>query len=215
MKPASRYNIFDGIHCLLFDLDDTLYPQDNGIWEKVGGRIDRFLVDRMNIPPKEVRDLRSRLFHQYGTTLRGLQIENQVNMDEYLHFVHDVPLEEYISPDPTLNQILSIFPQRKVIFTNAYAPHALRVLDILGVAHHFEQIVDIYTLYPYCKPEVESYHKALDAIAETAKNCLLIDDNPKNLAVAQSLGMKTISIGKYRHDGSPHIVEIKGLSQLL
>lgn len=216
MKPANHHNFYDSIRCLLFDLDDTLYPQDNGIWEKIGGRIDHFLVERMNISPGDVRALRSRLFHQYGTTLRGLQVEHEVDMDEYLQYVHDIPYEEFLTEDPELDRVLATLPQqKKVIFTNAHIPHAQKVLNILGVGHHFEKIVDIYALYPYCKPEVEAFHKALTTIDQQAEHCLLIDDNPNNLAVAQSLGMKTISIGKYRHNSSPHIEDIKAIVELL
>ncbi len=215
MNNAQHDNLLENIHCLLFDLDDTLYPQDSGVWDRVGVRINQYLVDRMHIPAEEVSALRSRLFIQYGTTLRGLQVEDQVNMKEYLDFVHDVPLEDILSPDPELDQILSTLPLRKVVFTNAYTPYAQQVLALLGINHHFEQIIDIYTLYPYCKPEAQAFHKALEAVGEEAEHCLLIDDNPKNLAMAQSLGMKTVSIGKYRHDGSPHISEIKEIQLLL
>jgi putative hydrolase of the HAD superfamily len=214
-KPTDDYNPFENIRCILFDLDDTLYPRESGAWDRVRIRIDQFLIEKMGFPPDDVPALRSRLFHQYGTTLRGLQIENQVDMDDYLRFVHDAPLEDILSPDPELDQVLRALHQRKVIFTNAYAPHAYRVMEILGVQDHFDQVVDIYTIYPYCKPEVEAFNKCLAFISEVPENCLLIDDNPSNLDSAQALGMGTISVGIHRHNGSPHIADIKHLSHLL
>ena len=215
MKPTPSQMSFENIRCLLIDLDDTLYPQESGAWELVGDRIDQFLIEEMGFPANEVTGLRSRLFHQYGTTLRGLQIEYEVEMDFYLDYVHDVPLDHILSPDPELDQMLHHLPQRKVIFTNAYAPHAHRVINILGVQDHFDRIVDIYAIYPHCKPEVEAFQTALALIKEDPRDCLLIDDNPTNLVTAQSLGMRTVSIGKHRHDSSPHIPDIKALSHLL
>jgi putative hydrolase of the HAD superfamily len=214
-KSTEHHNPFENIRCILFDLDDTLYPRESGAWDRVRMRIDLFLIEKMGFPPDDVPALRSRLFNQYGTTLRGLQIEYQVDMDDYLHFVHDAPLEDILSPDLELDQILHALPQRKVIFTNAYEPHAHRVIDILGVQDHFNLIVDIYAIYPYCKPEIEAFNKCLTFINEVPEDCLLIDDNPNNLDTAQALGMGTISVGIHRHNGSPHITDIKHLIDLL
>jgi putative hydrolase of the HAD superfamily len=215
VKPAFHHNPFENIRCLLFDLDDTLYPHESGAWDRVRIRIDQFLIEKMGFAPDDVPTLRSRLFQQYGTTLRGLQIEFEVDMDDYLRFVHDAPLEDILSPDPELGQVLHALPQRKVIFTNAYAPHAHRVMEILGVQDHFDQIIDIYVIHPYCKPEVEAFRKALAFINEAPEDCLLIDDNPANLDTAQALGMGTISVGFQRHNGSPHTENIKQLIHLL
>lgn len=214
MNPATTQRPLKEINCLLIDLDDTLYPQGSGAWDQVGDRIDLFLHKEMGFPQEEVTALRSRLFREYGTTLRGLQIEYEVDMDRYLHYVHDVPFEDFLSPDPDLDHMLHSLPQRKVIFTNASADHAQRVIGLLGVESHFEQIIDIYTIHPYCKPEIEAFQIALAAINEDPRACLMVDDSPANLETAQSLGITTVSIGRHRHDGSPHIPHIKHLSNL-
>ena len=215
MTSPAIHPDFDHIRCLLIDLDDTLYPRESGAWGRVGLRIDQYLVEEMGFPPNKVQELRNRLFHQYGTTLRGLQIEYEVDMDHYLDYVHDVPLDDILFPDPQLDQVLHALPQRKVIFTNANAAHAHRVLQRLAVQHHFDNIIDIYTLYPHCKPQAEAFQKALAAIKEQPHRCLMVDDNPKNLAAAHALGIKTVSVGAHRHDGSPHIADIKALARLL
>ena len=136
-------------------------------------------------------------------------------MDHYLRYVHDVPFENFLSPDPDLDRMLRNLPQRKVIFTNASADHAHRVINLLGVQGHFEQIIDIYTIHPHCKPEVEAFHTALSIVNENPQACLLVDDTPANLETAKSLGMATVSIGRHHHDGSPHIPHIINLSNLL
>jgi putative hydrolase of the HAD superfamily len=214
MKTTPNKINLENIRCLLIDLDDTLYPQGSGAWDLVGDRIDQFLITEMGFPPGDVTALRARLWRQYGTTLRGLQVEHEVDMDHYLRYVHDVPFEDFLTPDPDLAQMLRKLPQRKVIFTNASAEHAQRVTTLLGVQDHFEQIIDVYTIHPHCKPEVEAFHTALGIINEIPQNCLLVDDTPANLETAKSLGMTTVSIGRRRHDGSPHIPHIKALSNL-
>lgn len=206
---------FHAISTILFDLDDTLYPQDNGVWDMVRVRIDQFLIEEMHVLPEDVLALRHRLYHQYGTTLRGLQVESAVDMDAYLEYVHDIPLEEVLKPNPALDEALNRLPHRKIIFTNANAAYARRVINALGVEHHFETIVDIYAIQPYCKPQVEAFHKALALIAEQPGNCLLVDDSRFNLDTARALGMSTLSVGAAPHSGSPHIGSILDLPAVL
>jgi putative hydrolase of the HAD superfamily len=201
----------NNIRCLLFDLDDTLYPQDNGLWDRVRVRINQFLLEEMGFPPEEVCGIRSRLYNQYGTTLRGLQVEYSVDMDAYLDYVHDIPLEFILKPNPTLGRVLQQFPQRKIIFTNASAAHAQRVIKALEIEKHFTKIVDIHNMQPYCKPQIEAFQKALALIEEEPSACLLIDDSPNNLKTAQSLGMPTVAVGSHSSDITPHIDSILDL----
>ena len=122
---------------LLIDLDDTIYNQENGLWTLIGNRINKFLIEVMHFSADQVPELRHRLWKEYGTTLRGLQTEYSVDMDFYLDYVHDIPVETILSTAPKLDELLKLFPQQKVIFTNANAAHAHRVLNILGIQHHF------------------------------------------------------------------------------
>jgi len=207
--------IFQDIQILLIDLDDTLYPHDSGVWEMIRARMQGYMLEEMGLPPEEVPELRNRLWKQYGTTLRGLQAEYEVDMAAYLDYVHDVPLEAYLQPDPELSRILQALPQRKFIFTNGYAVHAKRVMERLGVSDQFEGIIDVYTMMPYCKPQVEAYQIALNIVSEAPEGCLLVDDSPDNLSTAKTLGMATVSIGVNRHDGSPHIHAIQELGSLI
>ncbi len=205
---------FSDINVFLFDLDNTLYPHDNGLWKIIGERIDRFMVEELHFPPEQVPGLRHRLWKQYGTTLRGLQAEYQVNMDAYLSYVHSLPLQEVLAPDPALPRLLAALPQPKFIFTNSDAAHARRVLNALGVTDHFQAIIDIYAVAPHCKPQPEAFQKALERVNERPENCLLIDDSPDNLEAAQCLGIRTVSIGPHAHAGSPHFPNISAFLSL-
>jgi len=184
MKPST----------LLIDLDDTLYPASCGLWGVIRTRIGLYIMDRLGISAEKAQQVRNDLFKQYGTTLRGLQTVYQIDEEDYLQYVHDVPLKDYIHPDPLLRQVLSAFPQRKVIFTNADANHAHRVLDVLGLEDLFEQIIDIHSFQPYCKPMPESFLIALDRLNENAGQCVLVDDSLPNLAAAHALGFYTVWI---------------------
>jgi len=184
------------IKTIFFDLDDTLYPASSGLWEAIRNRIDLYMVERLHIPKEQVHDLRHYLFSTYGTTMRGLQATKHIDAQDYLDFVHDVPVAEYITANPALRIMLSGLTQRKVIFTNADVKHAMRVLERLQVSDCFTQIIDILSVAPYCKPQEEAFQMALRlAGTGSASKCMLVDDGLPNLATASRLGFYTVRVG--------------------
>jgi putative hydrolase of the HAD superfamily len=181
---------------IFFDLDDTLYPASCGVWKLIKERMNLYIHKQLGIPWDAIPALRDELFQKYGTTLRGLQANYPVNSDDYLAFVHDIPLQDYLQPDPDLIQVISHLPYRKLIFTNADATHAKRVLAALGLESCFDAIVDIMAVDPYCKPMNEAFEIALKWAAESdPANCLLVDDLPVNTRAARTFGMHAILFG--------------------
>jgi pyrimidine 5'-nucleotidase len=184
------------IHTILFDLDDTLYPNTNGLWEAIGERINLFMANRTNIPEHHVSRVRDEFLHSYGTTLNGLVANYQIDPHEYLDYVHDVPLENYIQSDPALQKMLSLIQQRKIIFTNSDSSHAARVLKILGVESHIEKILDIVALDFTNKPKPQAYVRAMEiANIDQPGSILFLDDRVDNLLPAAAIGMKTVLVG--------------------
>ncbi|HEX2989388.1 MAG TPA: hypothetical protein VHO49_01860, partial [Anaerolineales bacterium] len=109
---------------LFFDLDDTLYPSSSGLWHAIKERMTRYMLERMAIPEADVPLLREQYFKMYGTTLRGLQERHNVDTEDYLAYVHDVPLTEFLKPDPVVREVIASLPTRNLVFTNADANHA-------------------------------------------------------------------------------------------
>ncbi len=186
---------------LFFDLDDTLYTKSNGLWTAIRERMHAYMAEIVGKPADEIEALRQHYLDAYGTTLRGLQIHYQVDSDKYLEFVHDIPLVEFILPDPELGKLLSTLPQRKFIFTNADVNHARRVLNILQLGECFEQIIDIRALDFICKPAPDAYRRALEiAGGLNPGECILFDDAPRNLGPAREQGWYTVLVGHERAD---------------
>ena len=181
---------------LLFDLDDTLYESGNGLWDAIRDRMSEYIHVKLNIPKELVPDLRKTYYETYGTTLRGLQLHHHVDADDYLAFVHDLPLSKYIQPDAELVKLLISLPQRKFIFTNADAAHAKRVLKILGASECFDGIIDVRALDFACKPEPIAMQRALK-IARVVDSSISIylDDIANNLTTAKEMGVYTILVG--------------------
>lgn len=181
---------------LIFDLDDTLYPPGNGLWDEIGERINRFMVERFGIDPAQVNAIRKQYYQTYGTSLRGLMIDYpHINPDDYLAYVHAVDLTKYIRPDPALDSMLAELPQPKAIFTNSDTAHASRVLNCLQVASRFEQIVDIHAMKFENKPRPGAYEALLNTLGVPGRQCLIIEDSVRNLRPAKQLGMTTLLVG--------------------
>jgi putative hydrolase of the HAD superfamily len=206
------------ISTIFFDLDDTLYPSSSGLWLKIKERIGIYMQERLNIPAGEMHALRRKYFEQYGTTLRGLQANYNIDVPEFLAYVHDLPLREYIQPDPALHAVLRDLPVKKLIFTNADIHHARRVLQVLELEQFFEGIVDVVALEPFCKPMSESFGIALAAAGETdPSRCVMIDDLPRTTRAAREMGLFSILFGQqaFSPDANATLLEWSGLPELL
>jgi len=181
---------------IFFDLDDTLYPNSTGLWHAIKDRMNEYMIERMGIPKDDVPTLREHYYKTYGTTLRGLQTRHNVDVDDYLAYVHDLPLDQYLTPDPLQRKIIASLPTRNLIFTNADANHARRVLKALNLDDLFETIVDINEMSPYCKPMPETFAIAQELADEPdPRKCVMIDDLPHTTRAALEVGMASILYG--------------------
>lgn len=180
----------------LIDLDDTLYARSSGLWPAIKHRISLYMIEKMKMPVEEVPAIRKYLFETYGTTLRGLKAEYDIDEMAYLDFVHDVNHAEYLQPDLRLREMLEAYPQKKFIFTNADKKHADRVIDALGLNGLFEEIIDILAIWPYCKPQKEAFEIALKHTGLAAVETVFIDDSPANIVGARALGFQTVLIAE-------------------
>lgn len=185
-----------GYTTLLFDLDDTLYPPQNGVWAAIRERMNLYMLEKLRLPADQIASLRRFYYETYGTTLRGLQTHFQVDADDFLAFVHDLPIRNMIQPDAELHELLMSISQRKFIFTNADSAHARRILDALGLQACFDGIIDVRALGFHCKPEPVAYQLAMSIAGESSpQRCVYLDDAPRNLAPARALGFFTILVG--------------------
>jgi len=188
-----QYNHRMRFTTLFFDLDDTLYPSSTGLWPAIKDRMNLYMIERLGIPETDVPFLREQYFKMYGTTLRGLQERHNVDKEDFLTFVHDLPLQEYLKPNPMVREVIAALPTRNFIFTNADVPHARRVLAVLGLDDLFETVVDVNAVAPYCKPMPESFAIAMDLADEPdPRKCVMIDDLPRTTRAALSVGMASL-----------------------
>jgi putative hydrolase of the HAD superfamily len=196
------------IRTILFDLDDTLYPRRSGIMDQIRTLMLRYLRTRLGLTAEEADALRRHYFQTYGTTMRGLQVNHRIDADEFLGYVHDIPLHEYLAPNPRLDAVLASIPQEKVVFTNASREHAEGVLATLGIRRHFVQIVDVRDLDYESKPQPDAYRRICLLLGVQPEECVLVEDNVRNLRPARALGMVTVLVdSEGEHDGVDYAIQ--------
>jgi putative hydrolase of the HAD superfamily len=216
-QPTWRPELAKTLRCAFFDLDNTLYPKSSGVMQAIGGRINQYMVERLNIRPAEVTGMRDDFLKTFGTTLNALRRFYAVDPDEYLDFVHDLPLHLHLKYEPELDQMLERMELRKIIFTNADAKHARRVLSQLGILRHFESIIDIHLLDFVNKPSRRAYSTALEYASARPEECILIEDSIVNIIPAADLGMITVLVreGSPKNGAHHHISRITELENLI
>lgn len=202
------------IRTIFLDLDDTLYPKSSGVWDAVGDRINSYISLRLGLPQEQIAVLRDAYYQAYGTTLSGLIHNHQIDPHEYLEFVHQVPIEDLLLPDPALARMLASLPQRLVVLTNSSAGHVRRVAQQLGVLDEIDQIIDVVALEFVNKPLPDAYRRALALAGEDdPRRALVADDSLRNLLTARDLQMTTVLVGG-NHSPAPvdfHIARITDL----
>ena len=107
-----------------------------------------------------------------------------------------LPLSRFLTPNPVIRKVIASLPTRNLIFTNADANHARRVLAALELDDLFDTIVDVNAIAPYCKPMPESFAIAMELADEPdPRKCVMIDDLPRTTRAALEVGMASLLYG--------------------
>ena len=201
---------------IFFDLDNTLYPRECGLFRLIEERIKGYLCTRLGLDPGEAAVLRRSYLQRYGFTLVGLMNHHRIDPEEYLAFVHEVNVEGVLKEDTRLSHMMSCIPLGKVIVTNGTQRHARRVIRSLGIEPFFSHIFDIAFMQYTPKPHPSSFHKVMEYLEVTGAECLILDDHPPTLETASALGMTTVYVGgKKQVVADYHIGEVMGLEGVL
>ena len=179
------------IEAWIFDLDNTLYPARDALFPQIEKRIGVFVSRTLGIEIMEARRLQKTYLRDYGSTLRGMMTVHEVDPRSFLSFVHDIDYATLPSA-PRLDAALEGLGGRKFIYTNASASHAARVMERLGVGHHFEAVFDIEAAAYLPKPDPGPYEVLTQSFAIDPRRTAMFEDIARNLAPAAALGMATI-----------------------
>jgi putative hydrolase of the HAD superfamily len=175
----------------VFDLDNTLYRADSGVFARIDARMTDFIAGFLQTDRGAARALQKTLYRDHGTTLNGLIKLYGMDPEPYLDFVHQIDLSD-LSADSALALAIEKLPGRRYVFTNGCARHAARILARLGLTHLFDSIWDIRDLGFVPKPDPAAYRSIVAHGGFAPGQAAMFDDIARNLVEAHSLGMTTV-----------------------
>ncbi|MDX8412886.1 MAG: pyrimidine 5'-nucleotidase [Mariprofundales bacterium] len=176
---------------IIFDLDNTLYHADNGLFAQMDDNINHFICKHLETSWQEADTMRLRYWKQYGTTLTGLMKHHGITPEPFLHAAHNLEIDQSLNAAPELNALLMQLPARSVIHTNGTREHAERVLLRLGIFDRFTVIYDIRFNHYQPKPCGNTLTLILEQEQADARTTLVIDDLADNLRAAANIGCQT------------------------
>jgi putative hydrolase of the HAD superfamily len=183
----------DHIKNWVFDLDNTLYKAECGLFDKVHILMGKFIEEKLGLQPGEAQDLRTQYYHKYGTTLRGLMSEHNIDPDEYLDYVHQINYD-VIVPNKSLSESIKNLDGKKYIFTNANYGHVVKVLDKLKMTDAFDGCFDISESNYVPKPHIDIYEDFQKKFKLPNNETAMFEDLHINLKYPYELGWKTVWI---------------------
>ena len=201
LRPDLRH-----IDTWIFDLDNTLYPFTGEVQGLMDARMNAYLRRVTGLERDAAHELQKRYFRDHGTTLAGLMAHHGIDPYDFLEKVHDIPLDS-VQPDPALGAALARLPGRRLVFTNASAGHAERVLARLGVAALFEHVFHLEAAALIPKPQAHAYEALIAAHGVTPKTAAFFEDMERNLQPAHGFGMTTVLVGAHASASTASFVD--------
>ncbi|HST91047.1 MAG TPA: pyrimidine 5'-nucleotidase, partial [Brevundimonas sp.] len=180
----------------IFDLDDTLYPPESQFMGLIQQRINDYVVRTSGLPADEALTVQKGYLRDYGTSLAGLMAHHRIDPADFLHEVHDVPLD-LLKPDPGLRAAIQRLEGPRVVFTNGSTAHARRVVEKLELADLFDGLFSLEDADLIPKPDPRTFARMAERFGVDPGSAAFFEDTVRNLQPARALGMTTVLVGPH------------------
>lgn len=184
---------FQHVTTWVFDLDNTLYPPQMHLFDQIERKMTEWVMNRLAVTRDHADHLRAHYWSLYGTTLAGLMHEHRIEPGDYLAEVHDIDFSPLL-PDPALAAALAALPGRRIVFTNADAVYARKVLDRRGLTGLFDAVYGVEHAGFHPKPRREAFEAVFGQDGLDPTRAAMFEDDPRNLAVPHAMGLRTVHV---------------------
>ena len=198
-RKSSRYQSnmakqhFNHVTSWVFDLDNTLYPPQFRLFDQIEVRMTAWVMNALGVGKTEADRLRQHYWDSYGTTLAGLMREHDIDPAPYLEDVHDIDFTA-MPKDPELAARIRALPGRRIVYTNACAPYAHRVLEARGLTGLFDAVYGVEHAGFRPKPERAAFDAIFAQDGIDPSTAAMFEDDPRNLMAPHQMGMKTVHV---------------------
>jgi putative hydrolase of the HAD superfamily len=181
----------------VFDLDNTLHNASPHIFPHINRAMTTYLQTHLGLDEVGAGELRQHYWRRYGATLTGLMRNHATDPRHFLRATHDfLALDRMVVSEPGLRATLTRLPGRKLVFSNAPVHYANAVLDALGIADLFDDVLSIEHTGYRPKPDSYGFLKLFRRNRVRAGACIMVEDTLVNLKTAKKLGMSTIWVAR-------------------
>ncbi|MFN4129769.1 MAG: pyrimidine 5'-nucleotidase [Paracoccaceae bacterium] len=194
---------FSHVETWVFDLDNTLYPPRMRLFDQIEQRMTSWVMRELGLDHDRANHLRGHYWQLYGTTLAGLMREHGIDPMGYLADVHDIDFAVLEADPPRAGRIAAL-PGRRIVYTNADAPYAQKVLAARGLTGLFDAVYGVEHAGFLPKPEAEAFQTVFGLDGLDPARAAMFEDDPRNLAVPHAMGLRTIHIAP-QAEPAPHI----------
>ncbi len=206
------------IRYILFDLDNTLYPESSALGSELSRRINHYAAGYLGVSEDEALELRRSESKSYGTTMRWLaECHGLTDLEGYIESVHPENVGDYIEKDDELKTFLSSLPVPASILTNSPASHAHRVLEYLEIEDCFEHVFDLNYSSFRGKPHRETYERVLREIGHRPSEVMFVDDVLTYLLGYRELGGFAVLVDESgtKRIEDPAIKKVRKVTEIL
>jgi len=178
----------------VFDLDNTLYPRSCDLFKQVDVQISSYVAKVYGLDDLvEAKKIQKDLFRRFGTTLKGLTEDKDVDPHDFMQHAHNIDYSP-VPKMPKLNEMLGQLKGRKLIFTNGDMPHVERCLERMGISEHFDDAFDVEAANWVPKPQLEAYEIFSAKYNIDHATTAMFEDMAVNLEVPKQLGWATVHV---------------------
>lgn len=184
---------FDHVTTWVFDLDNTLYPPKHRLFDQIEVRMTAWVMQALGVGKTEADRLRQHYWDSYGTTLAGLMREHAIDPLPYLAAVHDIDFS-LLPSDPDLAARIADLPGRRIVYTNASEPYAVKVLEARGLSGLFDAIYGVEHAGFHPKPDRAAFEMVFGLDGLDPTRAAMFEDDIRNLKVPHAMGMRTVHV---------------------
>lgn len=179
---------------LVFDLDNTLYPQSSGCTAPSEKKGKDFFDNILKLSDEEYYKNKHLIIDGNTYFLHKLK-EKGVSFEEFLNYVCEYDLSN-IHCNKTLKKQLLSLPHQLFIFTDSVHWHVEDVLEKMQIKGIINNIFTIMEAGGVWKSHTGAFEKFFNHYKINPKETAIFEDSLSNLQIAKEVGMTTVFISE-------------------
>lgn len=203
------------IQAFIFDLDGTLYPRTNPLYQSMSARIRQWFQEQLRIHSEDMDEYYEWLKRTYPSPFDAIEQFGLSVASYHAEVFGELDPELSLNEDIDLCESLKQLPGQKFLVTQSSREHAERVLKVLNVCQCFSEIY-VYGLNWHSRRKIDAYEMIRQRNGWTpAQVCIIGDNLIVDLHDAHTIGYSCVAVSDCSTIGNPSVQSIREIPTLL